>query len=54
MPGACPAKIGLVRLGQPAATTLAVLDGAGGPLTPSQISERMLVASASTTATLDC
>ena len=38
---------------QPAATTLAVLDGAGGPLTPSQISERMLVASASTTATLD-
>jgi DNA-binding MarR family transcriptional regulator len=40
-------------IGQPAATTLAVLDGAGGPLTPSQISERMLVASASTTATLD-
>lgn len=40
-------------VGQPAATTLAVLDGAGGPLTPSQISERMLVASASTTATLD-
>jgi DNA-binding MarR family transcriptional regulator len=40
-------------VGQPAATTLAVLDGAGGPLTPSQISERMLVASASTTTTLD-
>jgi DNA-binding MarR family transcriptional regulator len=40
-------------LAQPTATTLAVLDGAGGPLTPSQISERLLVASASTTATLD-
>jgi len=38
---------------QPAATMLAVLDGAGEPLTPSQISERVLVASASTTATLD-
>lgn len=38
---------------QPAATVLAVLDGAGRPLTPSQISERVLVASASTTATLD-
>jgi DNA-binding MarR family transcriptional regulator len=37
----------------PAATMLAVLDGAGEPLTPSQISERVLVASASTTATLD-
>jgi DNA-binding MarR family transcriptional regulator len=32
---------------------LAVLDGAGEPLTPSQISDRVLVASASTTATLD-
>jgi DNA-binding MarR family transcriptional regulator len=40
-------------VGQPAATTLAIIDGAGGPLTPTQISERMLVASASTTATLD-
>ena len=38
---------------QPVATMLAVLDGAGEPLTPSQISERLLVASASTTATLD-
>jgi DNA-binding MarR family transcriptional regulator len=38
---------------QPAATMLAVLDGAETPLTPSQISERVLVASASTTATLD-
>ncbi len=38
---------------QPAATMLAVLDGSGEPLTPSQISERVLVASASTTATLD-
>jgi len=37
----------------PAATMLAVVDGAGEPLTPSQISERVLVASASTTATLD-
>jgi DNA-binding MarR family transcriptional regulator len=40
-------------VGQPAATMLAVLDGAGGPLTPSEISDRLLVASASTTATLD-
>ena len=38
---------------RPAATMLAVVDGAGEPLTPSQISERVLVASASTTATLD-
>ena len=38
---------------QPVATMLAVLDGAGEPLMPSQISERLLVASASTTATLD-
>jgi DNA-binding MarR family transcriptional regulator len=36
-----------------AATVLAVLDGAGEPLTPSQISERVLVASATMTATLD-
>jgi DNA-binding MarR family transcriptional regulator len=32
---------------------LAVVDGAGEPLTPSQISERLVVASASTTASLD-
>jgi DNA-binding MarR family transcriptional regulator len=38
---------------QAAATMLAVVDGAGEPLTPSEISERVLVASASTTATLD-
>ena len=38
---------------QPAATMLAVLDGAAEPLTPSQISERLLVPSASTTTTLD-
>ena len=38
---------------QPVATVLAVLDGAGGPLTPTQISERVLVASATMTATLD-
>jgi DNA-binding MarR family transcriptional regulator len=36
-----------------AATALAVLDGAAEPLTPSQISERVLVASATMTATLD-
>lgn len=40
-------------VGQQAATTLAVLDGADHPLTPSEISDRLLVASASTTATLD-
>ena len=40
-------------ISQAAATMLAVIDGAGEPLTPSQISERVLVASASTTATLD-
>jgi DNA-binding MarR family transcriptional regulator len=38
---------------QAAAMTLAVLDGAGQPLTPSEISERLLVASATMTATLD-
>ena len=38
---------------QNAATALAVLDGAAEPLTPSQIGERMLVASATMTATLD-
>ena len=37
----------------PVATALAVLDGAGEPLTPSQIAERVLVASATMTATLD-
>ena len=35
------------------ATALAVLDGAGEALTPSQIGERVLVASATMTATLD-
>ena len=38
---------------QAAATALAVVEGAKGPLTPSQISERVLVASATMTATLD-
>ena len=38
---------------QAAATALAVVEGADEPLTPSQISERMLVASATMTATLD-
>ncbi len=36
-----------------AATALAVIEGAGAPLTPSDISERVLVASATMTATLD-
>jgi len=34
-------------------TALAVVEGAGAPLTPSQISERVLVPSATMTATLD-
>ena len=38
---------------QAAATALAVIDGAGTPLTPSQVSDRVLVASATMTATLD-
>ena len=38
---------------QAAATALAVVEGADEPLTPSQISERVLVASATMTATLD-
>jgi len=38
---------------QTVALALAVLDGAGEPLTPSQIGERLLVASATMTATLD-
>ena len=38
---------------QAAATALAVVEGAGEPLTPTQISERVLVASATLTATLD-
>jgi DNA-binding MarR family transcriptional regulator len=38
---------------QAAATTLAVVDGAVEPLTPSQIAERVIVASATMTATLD-
>lgn len=36
-----------------AATTLAVVEGADEPLTPSEISERLLVAPATMTATLD-
>ena len=38
---------------QAAATALAVIDGAHAPLTPSQVSDRVLVASATMTATLD-
>lgn len=37
----------------PAATALAVVEGAEQPLTPTQISERVLVAAATMTATLD-
>ena len=40
-------------LPQPAATALAVIDGAGEALTPTQISERVLIASATMTSTLD-
>ena len=42
-----------VDVPHPAATALAVIDGAGEPLTPSQVSDRVLVASATMTATLD-
>ena len=38
---------------QPVFTALAVLDGEGGPLTPSEIANRVLVASATMTSTLD-
>jgi DNA-binding MarR family transcriptional regulator len=38
---------------QTAATVLAVVEGADGPLTPTQISERVLAPAASMTATLD-
>ena len=38
---------------QPIFTALAVLDGAGDALTPSEIADRVLVASATMTATLD-
>ena len=40
-------------ISQPVATALAVIDGAGVPLTPSQVSDRVLVASGTMTATLD-
>ena len=42
-----------LSVSQPVAQALAILDGAGEPLTPSQISERQLVSSASMTAILD-
>jgi DNA-binding MarR family transcriptional regulator len=38
---------------QAAATALAVIDGAGAPLTPSQVADRILIPSATVTATLD-
>ena len=41
------------RISQAAATALAVIDGAGTPLTPSQVGDRVLIASATMTATLD-
>jgi DNA-binding MarR family transcriptional regulator len=40
-------------ISQAAATALAVIDGAGAPLTPSQVSDRVMTPSATTTATLD-
>jgi len=42
-----------VGVKHPVFTALAVLDGAEGPLTPSEIADRVLVASATMTATLD-
>ena len=45
-----PATFGIP---QAVATALAVIDEAGAPLTPSQVSDRVLVASATMTATLD-
>ena len=41
------------RISQAAATALAVIDGAATPLTPSQVADRVLIASATMTATLD-
>jgi DNA-binding MarR family transcriptional regulator len=38
---------------QPVITALAVIEGADGPLTPTEIADRMLVPSATMTATLD-
>ncbi len=38
---------------QPVATALAVIEGADGPLTPSEVSARLVVPSATMTATLD-
>jgi DNA-binding MarR family transcriptional regulator len=38
---------------QAAATALAVIDGSGVPLTPSQVADRVLIPSATVTATLD-
>ena len=40
-------------MSQAAATALAVIDGAAAPLTPSQVSDRVLIPSATMTATLD-
>jgi DNA-binding MarR family transcriptional regulator len=40
-------------MSQPAATVLAVVEGADAPLTPSQIGERVIAASATMTANLD-
>ena len=44
---------GTFGVNQNVALTLAVLDGAQRPLTPSQVSERILIASATMTSTLD-
>ena len=40
-------------MSQAAATALAIIDGAGAALIPSQVSDRVLIASATMTATLD-
>ena len=42
-----------IGLNQAATNTLAVVEGAGAPLTPSEISERTLISSATMTSTLD-
>jgi DNA-binding MarR family transcriptional regulator len=47
------AIVAAIDMPQTALTALAVVDGAGEPLTPSQIGDRVLVASATMTSTLD-
>lgn len=47
------AMLASVGAGQPLLNSLAVIEGAGQPLTPSEISERTLTSSATMTATID-